>query len=338
MIDNGRYSTYEPVPSGYDLVNATPERLDYYGIPERPDPSTTLGLAEFWTKLVSAPFSSRRPTFSNSLSPSLMQLRTTRLESSNDAGVIPSQRGTLESNLNWSGGVMSPPWPKRIVFAVGGWEVPAVTQPAAPALFTHANDPRTLIWVGIDGHNGRLPKVSLPQIGTAHAPGAASFAWWYWWSHGSQDAVLKIDGFVVNEGDEILAGLMVLASEDVRYFIKNQNSGEFCTFLARRQALGSIEPLGSSVEWVVERPTDPQTKKLHPLAAYSTVNFKHCLALAADRPNAQTRLMTLGHNGRMIKMREAFANPYRTAYVSRAKRRHDPDGSIGVTCTFHQPT
>jgi hypothetical protein len=49
-------------------------------------------------------------------------------------------------------------------------------------------------------------------------------------------------------------------------------------------------------------------------------------------------LMTFADNGHMIKMREAFAAPYRTAYVSRADRRHDKDGSIGLTCTFHQPT
>ena len=48
--------------------------------------------------------------------------------------------------------------------------------------------------------------------------------------------------------------------------------------------------------------------------------------------------MTLADNALMIDMREAFANPHRTAYVSRATLREDPDGSIGVTCTFHEPT
>jgi hypothetical protein len=338
MSDINRYDTYEPVPTGYDLINAVQERLDYYGIPQRPDAGAQPALYAFWTKLVSAPFSSRRPTFSSSVAPPLIELRTLTRHINQETATILPQRGNLESSLNWSGAIMSPPTSKRVTFAVGAWSAPVVTQPSAPALFTHANDPRTLIWVGIDGHNGRLPRASLPQIGTAHTPGAASFAWWYWWGHDSHDAVVKIDDFAVNSSDEILAGLTVLASGDVRYFIKNQNTGEFRTFLGRHLPLGNIEPLGSSVEWVVERPTDPSSRKLHPLAAYGSVNFKYCLALAADRPDAPARLMTLAQNGRMIKMREAFAGPYRTVYVSRAKRRRDSDGSIGVTCTFHEPT
>jgi len=64
------------------------------------------------------------------------------------------------------------------------------------------------------------------------------------------------------------------------------------------------------------------------------------LALAADpdQPLEPGRLMTLDDNGRMTKMREAFAKPYRTVDVSRAKRRPDPNGSIGVTCKFYEPT
>jgi hypothetical protein len=58
---------------------------------------------------------------------------------------------------------------------------------------------------------------------------------------------------------------------------------------------------------------------------------------APDNPHRHERLMTLADNGRVIKMREAFADPYRTVYVSCAERRHDEDGSIGVTCTFHKP-
>jgi Peptidase A4 family len=338
MVIDESYATYEIVPPGYNLVDASPDQLDIYGIPQKPDAVTNLPLFEFWRKLVSPPFAAKRPTFSSSLPPALTEVRSLTRDSAREAQLIPSRGGSVESNLNWSGAVMSPPWPKRIILAVAGWNAPNVRQPSTPALFTHSNDAKTLVWVGIDGHNGRLPKVSLPQIGTAHSPGSPQFAWWYWWSHASPGAVKKIDDFAISAGDEVLAGLAVLASEDVLYFIKNQSTGEFRSFLARRQLLGAIEPLGSSVEWVVERPTDPTSKKLHPLAAYDPVNFKHCLAMAADRPHAPGRLLTLSRSARMVKMREAFADPYRTAYVSLAARRRDPDGSIGVTCTFRDPT
>jgi hypothetical protein len=332
MSENDRYGFYEVVPAGDNLLEATPKELDRYGIPQKPDADAEPRLFEFWKRLVSDPFSTRQPTFRSVYS---------------DGGAA-SRGGTLESSLNWSGALVSPPWPKRMVLAAAGWIAPNVRLPSAPALFTHSNVAKSLVWVGLDGHNGRLPKISLPQIGTAHWPGASGggapqhFAWWDWWRHSSnsssQKAITMIDDFSIQAGHEVLAGLAVLISEDVLFFIKNQSTGEFRSFLAKRQPLGDIEPLGSSVEWVMERPTNPTSSRLSPLAAYGSVDFKYCMALAAEKPLAPGRLMTLADNGRIIKMREAFAAPYRTAYVSRAKRRRDPDGSIGVTCTFQEPT
>jgi hypothetical protein len=162
---------------------------------------------------------------------------------------------------------------------------------------------------------------------------------------------MRITNLRIDPGDEILAGLWVMISGDVSVFIKNQSTGEYRSTLLKRQKLPKdIEPPGSSADWVVERPTAPVPHgKLFPLADYGTVDFKYCMALAADqpygpcmapaadKPHQPERLMTLADNGRMIKMREAFADPYRTVYVSCAERRHYRDGSIGVKCTFHEP-
>jgi|EndMetStandDraft_8_1072994.scaffolds.fasta_scaffold180164_2 hypothetical protein len=327
MSENDCYETYQCVPADFDLLNAPPGDLDLFGIPHR-DLFADPRLFEFWKTLISPPFFPQQARFNFH---------------SFDFGIRPPS--TLESSMNWSGGVISPPHPKRFILAVASWVVPAVSRPSAPALFTFEDAPKTLIWVGLDGHNGRLPKISLPQIGTFHRPDGPPdrqhYAWWYWWHH-THDPIAEILDFEVRPLDEIMAGLTVLVSKDVLLFIKNQRTGQFRSFLAKQQKIGDIEPLGSSAEWVVERPTEPTspTGQLYPLAAYQSVNFKYCMALAADtdRPLAPGRLMTFADNGHMIKMREAFAAPYRTAYVSRADRRHDKDGSIGLTCTFHQPT
>ncbi|MGY3586971.1 G1 family glutamic endopeptidase [Bradyrhizobium sp. USDA 4350] len=306
-------------------LNAPQRELDLYGIPPRPDSSAGQQLHDFWIKLVSPPFQRRDPVF--------------------NIVDIPFQTqppNNLESSLNWSGAVVSPPWPKRITLAVAGWIAPEVCHPSTPALFTQEDAPKTLVWVGLDGHNGRLPKISLPQIGTYHTPDGPRenqhWAWWSWWHHSSKpQTVSRISNFEFHPGQEILAGLWPMISGDVGFFIKNQSTGVYIPFL-KPQPAGDIEPLGSSAEWVVERPTEPGTGKLYPLAAYGSVNFRYCLALAGDGPARPGRLMTLADNGRMIKMREAFADPYRTVYVSRAERWRDQDGSIGVKCTFHAPT
>jgi peptidase A4-like protein len=325
MSENHRYETYKAaIPPRYNLLDAPQRELDLYGIPPRPDSSAEGQYFKFWKELVSPPFHRREPQFH------ILDLPFQTQPPSN-----------LESSLNWSGAVVSPPWPKRITLAVAGWIVPEVNPPSLPALFTQAGTPKTLVWVGLDGHNARLPKISLPQIGTYHTIDGSSedqhFAWSSWWHHSSQQqTVSKITNFEIYPGQEIMAGLWVMISGDVSFFIKNQSTGEFRPFVCK-QPLADIEPLGSSAEWVVERPTEPTTGKLYPLAAYGSVDFKYCMARAADKPLGPGPLMTLAQNGRMIKMREAFADPYRTVYVSRAKQRRDRDGSIGVTCTFHEP-
>jgi hypothetical protein len=327
MSENVRYETYKKeIPVVCNLLDAPPGDLDLYGIPQRPDRIAEPGLFAFWNKLVSPPFRLIKPGPPDFHGP-LFQTQP------------PS---TLESSLNWSGAVVFPPPPKRFIFAAAGWTVPEVALPSAPALFTYKNEPKSLIWVGLDGHNGRLPKMSLPQIGTAHRPegppGDRHFAWWYWWYHGSKEKVARISNLKIRPGDEILAGLQVLISKDILLFIKNQRTGDFCPICAKQPPV-DIEPIGSSAEWVVERPTDPDSLKLYPLADYGRVDFKYCFAVAADAPLApERRLITLADNGVIIKMREAFADPYRTVYVSRAKQRQESNGSVGVTCAFHEPT
>jgi len=115
--------------------------------------------------------------------------------------------------LNWSGTLVSPPQPKRITLAVAGWIVPEVSHPSPPALFTAEDAPKTLIWVGIDGHNGRLPKISLPQIGTFHTPDETTpkerhFAWLLWWHHSDKpQEIRRIWNLEIYPGQEIMAGL-----------------------------------------------------------------------------------------------------------------------------------
>ncbi|MBR0781341.1 G1 family glutamic endopeptidase [Bradyrhizobium iriomotense] len=327
MPENDSYGFYEVVPNGFNLLDATPDKLDLYGIPQKPDSVAEPRLFEFWKRLVSSPFTARRPTFST-IDPPLLG-------------------GPLQSLMNWSGALIAPSAPERIVFAAAGWNAPKVSLPSAPALFTPSNDPRSLLWVGLDGHNGAIANISLPQIGTGHWPNhkPQHFVWWEWWRNSALDggtgappqAITLIDNLPIDAGDEILAGLAVQVSGDVLFFIKNQNSGEFRSFLARPP--GAILPLGSSVEWVVERPTDPPSRKLFPLPAYGSVDFKYCLARATTNgPLAPGRLMTLDDKALMIHMREAFADPYRTVSVSTPELRRNKDGSIDVTCTFNEPT
>src|SRR4051812_5612114 len=98
MSENDRYESYEPVPAGYDPLNAHQRELDLYGIPPRPDSSTHRRLYDFWVKLVSHPFV-----------PACAELA----RFSGERARTQPPHG-LESSLNWSGAVIYPPRPKRM--------------------------------------------------------------------------------------------------------------------------------------------------------------------------------------------------------------------------------
>ena len=350
---------YKVMPEGYDLLGANRKELDCYGIPPRPDSDTEPGLYEFWRRLVSPPFHAKRPTFHSVYRPPRKKLHPGRPKKSQtygpqslmgeglrDCDFFWSCGGTSQSSLNWSGAIISPPWPKRFILVTAGWKAPKVRAALPSPMNAYKDHPKALVWVGLDGANGAVPGISLPQIGTAHFCNGKHFAWWAWWCNpltpdkpqpGS--AITMIKDFEVRPKDEILAGVSVLISQDVLFFIKNQRTGQFRSFLARQPH--DILQLGASAEWVVERPTQPESHDFHALANYGHLDFKYCMAVAGDGPvPSERRVVTLADNGRMMKMREAFTpRPHHCCVtsVSRATRRPDKDGSIGVTCRFHPP-
>ena len=153
--------------------------------------------------------------------------------------------------------------------------------------------------------------------------------------------VRQITNLPVQPDDEILAGLAVLASDDVLFFIKNlgrkdskdSEKGQF-RLLAKRAALpAEIEP---PENWWNGSRSGRQTaqREAHALPDYR-YGISVAVALAADRPHAPGRLMTLADNTVMIDMRESFANlpcPLVACEAAAGSGR-----LIGVTCTFDHP-
>ena len=222
MYEN-KYSLYdEVVPEGYDLLGADRNELERYGIPPRPDADTEPRLHDFWKQLVSPRFHAKQPTFGPPYPeprPDGYLFHTLMRENLRDCDFFLSRGGTVQSSLNWSGAIISPPWPKRFILATARWKAPTVREASKTKRPIHAypDAPKVLIWVGLDGYNGRLPGISLPQIGTAHSSNGKHFAWWDWWCNcpkkagAEPHAIMKIEDFDVQPEDEILAGLRVLA-------------------------------------------------------------------------------------------------------------------------------
>ncbi|MEZ5815565.1 MAG: G1 family glutamic endopeptidase [Hyphomicrobiaceae bacterium] len=314
-----------------DLLSADGAVLAEYGIPPRPDQRLSPRLFAFWRKLVSRPFQFLVPEFPRA--PEMEGLHPLAAHMIRPGhGLRPSfsVRGHRESSRNWSGAYITPYRPYRFNMMVGSWIVPAIEPPATLPEGACGGIFRSSAWIGIDGHRGRYPKASLPQIGTRHdivpaeGPAPSYGAWIQWWKHNPdpvtdpENRPLPIMNFPVAPGDEIMAGLIVNISNDVQFFIKNQRTGHFAAAIVI--APGVVDPLGTTAEWIVERPTNPDTRKMDVLPNYGMVQFSDCLAVSGPTRSVFGSLQTLDGNARFITMRDMFANPHRSAAISIANK------------------
>ena len=329
-----RAHTYAPPPAGFDPLTANPTQLATYGLPPRPNATAEPELFAFWSRLLSPPFRFTIPEFpKRPLPEAILYDIFFRFDpggrSRNPDFATFRHR---ETSLNWSGAYITPLRPNRFLFVTGGWTVPTAAVPSVPPEGVGADGGyRSSTWIGFDGHRSRYPGASLPQIGTSQhvkISGGASTteygAWWQWWKKNPDPAddpeyaPVPIKNFPVSPGDEILACLLVLSNDEVRFHIKNQTTGIFCTFIVI--APGAIDPLGTTAEWIMERPAVLITRNLYPMPLCTDVNFQYCLAQSAPSLMAPPVTQRLSGNARLINMYERFAKPHRIAFVSKVKK------------------
>jgi hypothetical protein len=107
----------------------------------------------------------------------------------------------------------------------------------------------------------------------------------------------------------------VQASGDVHFCLKNQTTRKFVTFLVNPPK--DIVPLGSTAEWIHERPMKVGRTELYPLPSTTGVDFdyRYCLAKSISLCGAPETTQKL-NNPRFIRMYEVFDDPHRTAFVS----------------------
>ncbi len=233
-----------------------------------------------------------------------------------------------EKSLNWSGAFITPKRPQRFFHVTGSWVVP---EPSVPAVLpggniTGTDEFRASTWIGLDGHR-TYPNSSLPQIGTSQhvkivngQPVVETAAWWQWWvkdrpAHGFPVEILN---FPVAVGDRILASLTVQSTGDVLFNIKNQRTKLLAVFLVI--APPNIVPLGSTAEWIHERPTEVGSRRMYPMPRCTDVQFRHCLARSAAAYAMPATTQRLKQNARMIRMYQTFDAPHRSAAISLAKK------------------
>ncbi len=250
----------------------------------------------------------------------------------------PPTAAGFETSSNWSGAYILPNRGDRFSRVVGRWKAPKVKPGTGP---NPSGLPfRCSIWIGLDGKK-RWTR-SMPQVGTVHTVARDGTPedpklWWQWWVRDGHSAPHDISGVPIRAGDEVLCSVTVVSPHEVRFHVKNRNTGTFAGF-----AVSEAMPLyGATAEWVVEQPSDPPDRPkgasnrqgpepLFPLPDYGSVVFKRCAAQAAAAPGLEGRCHSLG-TPRLIRMSQLLAQPTRKALISVPSRRNQKPGELRVT-------
>ncbi|HMA74041.1 MAG TPA: G1 family glutamic endopeptidase [Xanthobacteraceae bacterium] len=330
-----RVRTFEPPPADFDPLTATNSQLAQYGLPARPNPRTEPEFFQFWGLMLGSPLHVEIPEFPEKVPGTDDPPEDFLLHQLYQLGA--GQRRDIrtrhsENSRNWSGAYITPHRPNRFVHIAGGWQVP---EPSLPAVVPEdvQDEYRSSTWIGIGGQRA-YPGSSLPQIGTSQFLTIGSSeptigVFWEWWVKGSVHPYppVPILNFTksakrkIKADDEILASLTVQDGWNVLFHIKNQTTGLFVTFLVSPPS-DPIVALGSTAEWIMERPTYFKKRDLYPLPRYTDIMFRYCLARSAPPSGGAVTNHKLD-NARLIRMYEMFAAPHRLAFVSQAEKTSD---------------
>jgi hypothetical protein len=80
----------------------------------------------------------------------------------------------------------------------------------------------------------------------------------------------------------------------------------------------TAEVLGTTAEWIMERPSVPGSDQRYPLPDYGTIEFADCVVRSRHPPAAARRQLLRGAG--LIRMYEMLPNPCRAAVISVPKK------------------
>jgi hypothetical protein len=166
---------------------------------------------------------------------------------------------------NWSGYVAAPSLQQSIqgsvTYAAGSWIVPTLS-PTPDTSYC-------AVWVGIDG----FLDGTVEQIGTSHnwvGSAQQNFAWFEMYPSGA----FELDGFPVNNGDQISVRIGYKGDNTFKLVIFNHTQGVSTVIPSSFTTSPDLER--SSAEWIVEAPF---SGTILPLADFHLVTFNYCSAI-----------------------------------------------------------
>lgn len=310
-----------PAP-GYDPVRGSDAELARYRLPPRPDRVVDPEDYRLWVELFTRP-----PNGTLNFIRPQVEIEAGISHQGHVAALASSTRH--EGSRNWSGAYLVPTHGRRFQRIAASWRVPEANPPlpaggGAPA----EGDYRCSSWVGLDGHRGFAH--GLPQVGTEHIVTVAGgtvtqeyHLWWQWWARKQRIPPARIPNMPIRPGQRVSCWLTVMRPDQVLLHVRNHCSGDFATLLVNGpghpDGLPDPAVLGTTAEWITERPTRLESDELYTLPDYGEVVFEHCRAWSGPAPGE----LRVGHSldaARLIRMVEQQDEGRRTTFLSMAKR------------------
>jgi hypothetical protein len=246
-----------------------------------------------------------------------------------EAVAAPFSSTRFETSRNWSGASIEANSDKTFLQIQGQWTVPLPAPPPGASMPAQEEtiEYQCAAWIGLDGQR-RYRNSSLPQIGTLQsvtvsADGTQTFlyqAWTQWWDRNDKNSrPVPIPRFPVAQGNLIACQLTVLDNHTVLLNIINESTQPPAHAAIKITAPSvnnrQLSISGATAEWILERPTDPDTRILTPFADYGSIDFTNCYAFEAA-PNDGVLVEQDLTAPRFFRMYEVLSPPPRSSFIS----------------------
>ena len=341
----------EVPPPGFDPLFASPDDLERYWLPSRPNPATEPVFYRHWEEMLSPV-----PTFA--VAKSFEPPRPAAIDDSREVGAPQEQDcrllgggSRIETSRNWSGAYVGARDALRFTRVVGRWNMPAILKAGIPPekiIGSLVRDMDTLpyhysTWIGLGGKRRWMR--SLPQMGTEQVLDMKSGQltqnlWWQWWVRGMRSLPQLITGVSVAAGDTVLCSLTAVQPDVVRFhvMVRNDTNGTRIFTTVSVQCLVPVE--GSTAEWIVERPCWPFVARrdyggrddddidpgpMFPMPDYGTITFGNCAASMGAEQEVDLSA------SKLIRLVQTVPDLGKTASISIPRRLDRDRSSIILT-------
>jgi hypothetical protein len=255
-------------PVGLNILTATADQLEQYGLPARPAALTDL--AEWVTSTTAMVVSllADLPTLCWDDSAPIVAQPNSEVLFSTTAGQINTTY--MKADI-WAGESVRP--------ASGVTYTNVSGKFVQPSRLTSCSGSRESTWVGIGGARARADgSAGLIQAGTAYGPSGAPVAWYEWVGNDAAGNPIGVtqqsfSGITVHPGDQMSFQVQYVASTHRATFTANNLTTNVTKVFA--STLGARFYDGRDGEWIVERPTvvTNNVQTLAPLQNFGTAKF-----------------------------------------------------------------